>query len=163
MTTLEKIRYEMQKYLEDECINEDEAQGIFVCIDIIDKYASEECDRDCEHCAYLECPKEPCEDAVSDIMGISKGRTHDIMENELRCVQRASNHLCDRECDKCDLLEDTDEIIKAYGYVIRTLELPSVQPKAKTGRCCDCKYFESAFMPCNRCRDNSQFEPAVQK
>ena len=29
-------------------------------LDIIDryKYASEECDNDCEHCAYLECPKD---------------------------------------------------------------------------------------------------------
>lgn len=24
---------------------------------------TEECDNDCEHCAYLECPKEPTEDA----------------------------------------------------------------------------------------------------
>lgn len=29
-------------------------------------------------------------------------------------------------------------------------------------KCRDCKYFESALMPCNRCRDNSQFEPAEQ-
>ena len=57
MTTIEKIRYEIQKYLEDECINEDEAQGIFTCIDIIDKYAEQEPqDRICpyDYCRY-EC------------------------------------------------------------------------------------------------------------
>ena len=47
---------------------------------------------------------------------------HNIMENELRCVQRASTCCCNRECDKCDLLMDTDKIISAYGYVIRMLE-----------------------------------------
>ena len=72
--------------------------------------------------------QEPCEDAISDIMGISKSRTHDIMENELRCVQRASCGGCDRECGECPLMMDDKEIIKAYGYVIRMLELPSVQP-----------------------------------
>ena len=74
-----------------------------------------------------------CDDAISDIMGISKSRTHDIMENELRCVQRASCGGCDRECGECSLLMDDKEIIKAYGYVIRMLELPSVTQKSGTG------------------------------
>lgn len=74
--------------------------------------------------------QEPCEDAISDIMGISKSRTHDIMENELRCVQTASCGGCDRECGECSLLMDDKEIIKAYGYVIRMLELPSVTQKS---------------------------------
>ena len=55
MTTIEKIRAELTELFK--------ASGIgntFVCykaLQIIDKYASEECDNDCEHCAYLECPK----------------------------------------------------------------------------------------------------------
>ena len=32
--------------------------GLSIALKIIDKYASEECDNDCEHCAYLECPIE---------------------------------------------------------------------------------------------------------
>lgn len=79
---------------------------------------------------YKDVLKEPCDDAISDIMGISKSRTHDIMENELRCVQRASCGGCDRECGECPLLMDDKEIIKAYGYVIRMLELPPVTQKS---------------------------------
>ena len=49
-------------------------------------------------------------------------KTHEIMENELRCVQRASVNACDRDCGHCDLLMDTGEIIQAYGMVIKMLE-----------------------------------------
>lgn len=49
-------------------------------------------------------------------------KTHEIMENELRCVQRASVNACDRDCGHCDLLMDTGEIIQAYGMVIKILE-----------------------------------------
>lgn len=49
-------------------------------------------------------------------------KTHDIMENELRCVQRASVNGCDRDCGHCELLMDTDEIVQAYGLVIKSLE-----------------------------------------
>lgn len=48
-------------------------------------------------------------------------KTHEIMENELRCVQRASVNACDRDCGHCDLLMDTGEIIQAYGKVIQLL------------------------------------------
>ena len=59
MTTLEKIRAEIEKAQIADFI------AVVTVLDIIDKYASEECDRDCEHCAWIECPIEPCEDAVS--------------------------------------------------------------------------------------------------
>jgi len=49
-------------------------------------------------------------------------KAHEIMENELRCVQRASVNACDRDCKYCDLLMDTGEIIQAYGMVIKILE-----------------------------------------
>lgn len=44
--------------------------------------------------------------------------TVEILENELRCVQRASTKRCDRECENCDLLMDTDDIAKAYITVM---------------------------------------------
>ena len=75
MTTLEKIKKEIsenQKVISETLSLDKENEfyngkwaGFELALAIIDKYASEECDRDCEHCAYLECPKEPCEDAVS--------------------------------------------------------------------------------------------------
>ena len=49
-------------------------------------------------------------------------RLHDIMENELRCVKRASVNGCDRDCGECDLLMDTDELIEAYVKVIKMTE-----------------------------------------
>ena len=49
-------------------------------------------------------------------------RIHDIMKNELRCVQRNELKECDRDCSKCDLLMDTDEIIQAYNDVLKILE-----------------------------------------
>ena len=50
-------------------------------------------------------------------------RCHDVMENELRCVQRASVNACDRDCEHCELLMDTNEIVQAYGKVIKLLEI----------------------------------------
>ena len=67
MTTIEKIRSEIEKKMEEKEREATQTQDDMECgisigykfaLDIIDKYASEECDRDCEHCAYLECPKE---------------------------------------------------------------------------------------------------------
>ena len=67
MTTLEKIRAEFISRYPKNYTNEPELGGascvfsLNEVLQIIDKYASEECDRDCEHCAYIECPKEPSE------------------------------------------------------------------------------------------------------
>ena len=66
MTTLEKIRKEIEQIIPIELpYNKRTPENIRdMVLDIIDKYETkleptEECDNDCEHCAYLECPKEP--------------------------------------------------------------------------------------------------------
>lgn len=119
MTTLQRIRAEIEQFKDRiaELPNmADSYCAVDFCLRIIDKCASEECDNDCEHCAYIECPKEPCEDAVSrqavlDVINkISLGRKNDVM-----------------------LYMAIEECIE---------KLPSVQPKAKTWRCKECKYFE---------------------
>jgi aerobic-type carbon monoxide dehydrogenase small subunit (CoxS/CutS family) len=51
---------------------------------------------------------------------MTREEAHDLMENELRCIQR-SNY-CDRDCAKCPLVKDDKELIEAYGYVIKMLE-----------------------------------------
>ena len=51
---------------------------------------------------------------------MTRKQVHDLMENELRCVQRGN--YCDRECAKCPLVKDDKELIEAYGYVIKELE-----------------------------------------
>ena len=47
---------------------------------------------------------------------------YEIMENELKCVQTADAGECDRECDLCPLVRDTDGIVRAYGFVLGMLE-----------------------------------------
>ena len=66
MTTLERIRAEIEQIIPIElpCDKRTPENIRDMALKIIDKYASEECEHDCEHCAYLECPKEPSEDAV---------------------------------------------------------------------------------------------------
>ena len=45
-----------------------------------------------------------------------------VMEIERECVQRASNHLCDRECEGCDLVLPDDIVLNAYDTVIAMLK-----------------------------------------
>ena len=53
---------------------------------------------------------------------MEKVEVRHIMENELKCVQRAAANACDRNCSACNLLMNTDKIIQAYSYVITLLE-----------------------------------------
>lgn len=42
---------------------------------------------------------------------------------ERECVDRNEHHiLCDRNCEKCDLVQDADKIIEMYSNVIQWLE-----------------------------------------
>ena len=113
MTTLEKIRAEIAEFKDEiaELPNMADAYAaVKHCLVILDKYASEECDRDCEHCTWIECPKEPCEDAV--------GRQA-VMKAIDKWYEN-NNQLLLNNC-----IED---------LIVDVMELTSVQPKAKTGR-----------------------------
>lgn len=64
MSTLEKIRAEIENIgiLSSVDIKTGETLYEGLCryddvLEILDKYASEECDNDCEHCTWIECPK----------------------------------------------------------------------------------------------------------
>lgn len=52
---------------------------------------------------------------------MTSARAIEIIENEIACVRRASNG-CSRQCDVCDLLMDTDEILLAYAEAINSIE-----------------------------------------
>ena len=60
---------------------------------------------------------------------MTREQVHDLMENELRCVQRGN--YCDRDCAKCPLVKDDKELIEAYGYVIKALEQESILDKIR--------------------------------
>ena len=46
MSVIEDIKAEIMKYVEDEYINENEAQGMMFCCDIIDKHTKGDTDAD---------------------------------------------------------------------------------------------------------------------
>ena len=86
---------------------------------------TEECDNDCEHCAYLECPKEPCEDAISredaikaqceacDICGnmrYTKCQYFTQGCNEVKCLRDLPSVRPQepKSCEKCLYAEETD-------------------------------------------------------
>lgn len=172
MSVLEKIRADLEHWKSDGTQDDFESGAMYMrdyALMVIEKYASEECDRDCEHCVYIECRKdgermtieeinilqnivdiyekedmypllkdkeihtiklaikalkqEPCEDAVS------RQAVIDIIEFEDKWLLDAKGHNKDTE-------------IAFSGIKTKITNLPSVQPKAKQGRCKDCKYFE---------------------
>ena len=47
-----------------------------------------------------------------------------IIENEIKCVERASAPIgaCDRHCEKCDLLKTDTEIIEALNIAIEAIK-----------------------------------------
>ena len=46
-------------------------------------------------------------------------RIIELMRIERECVSRD----CDRECGKCDLVQDRSELIAAYDIVIKTMTI----------------------------------------
>ena len=39
---------------------------------------------------------------------------YNLMDIELECVRRNSTHTCNRECDRCDLVQKDTDLIEAY-------------------------------------------------
>lgn len=60
---------------------------------------------------------------------MTREKVHDLMEDELRCVQRGN--YCDRDCAKCPLVKEDKELIEAYGYVIKALEQEPILDKIR--------------------------------
>lgn len=53
-------------------------------------------------------------------MPMTKQRAIELLEIERECVKRADN--CDRNCASCSLVQETDEILEMYSYVISHLK-----------------------------------------
>ena len=101
-------------------------QALDSLVNELNEYASEECDRDCEHCAYLECPIEPCEDAVH----LTKEAYSQL------CLEASKwNELkeCEDAVSRADVIDQLHQSINLLEAEDRINDLPSVQPKAKTG------------------------------
>ncbi len=55
---------------------------------------------------------------------MNRERALHLMKIEKECIERAEE--CDRECGKCDLVQDTEELLAAYDFVIGALEKEDV-------------------------------------
>ncbi len=42
-------------------------------------------------------------------------RAFELMDIELQCIHRNKDKECDRVCEVCNLVQNTDELIEAYG------------------------------------------------
>lgn len=52
-------------------------------------------------------------------------RAIELLKIERECVNRNNQPFgmnCNRECGKCDLLQNTDELIEMYDFVIDAME-----------------------------------------
>lgn len=52
---------------------------------------------------------------------MTKDRILELLKIEQECILRASRDDCDRCCDKCDLVQDDDELKEMYNDVIYIL------------------------------------------
>ena len=52
---------------------------------------------------------------------MNKERAKELLEIELKCISRADT--CNRDCGKCDLVQDTDELKVVYKWVIKRLAI----------------------------------------
>ena len=50
---------------------------------------------------------------------LNKERAIELLEIELECIKRADR--CNRDCINCELVQDTDELIAMYKWVIEEL------------------------------------------
>ena len=59
-------------------------------------------------------------DLIEEMQMTPIDRTIKMLENEKACVERANS--CDRACEKCELVKDTNKIIQAYNEAICALK-----------------------------------------
>lgn len=45
-------------------------------------------------------------------------RALELMKIEKKCIKRNKDQKCNRECEKCDLVQNTDELLEAYKIII---------------------------------------------
>lgn len=50
-------------------------------------------------------------------------RVKQLMEIERKCVHWNDLDICGQDCATCELVQDTEELLKAYDYVISVLAM----------------------------------------
>lgn len=55
------------------------------------------------------------------MLGIT--RVKELMETERKCIHKNEAGICDRDCAACELVQDSEELLKAYDFVIKMLQM----------------------------------------
>lgn len=97
----------------------------------------------------------------------------EIIENEWECVRRADDGECDRECEKCDLVMPTIDILVAYDIACDALDkqIPKKPKFFGTGNvngdyiydlmccpCCEEVFYDGRVNYCPSCGNKLDWE-----
>lgn len=53
---------------------------------------------------------------------MKKERAIELLQIERACIERNQAQMCDRRCERCDLCQDTDELLLMYDVVITNIK-----------------------------------------
>lgn len=104
------------------------------------------------------CGYEDAKESILSLVKYSKSikmtahKAKEYMENEIRCIQRAS--YCDRDCAKCELVKEEQPLLEAFGVAIQALEKMETKSRViKEGKyyCCTCGRYAEKSGYCNFC------------
>ena len=149
MTTIEKIRAEIEEEARIHTGLEEWSyyvKGLMTAKDIIDKYASEECDRDCEHCTWIECPKDDYQTDMDEAWEQAKKEPCEVSEYD-------KDHIWYKGHQYISLRRFLE--VKAEAY-----KEPSEDATLKDIFCMDCEYKQEQ---CDTISYNDDFATALEK
>ena len=57
-------------------------------------------------------------------MDMTLSRAIELLKIERECIDRNNETavLCDRDCEKCDLVQSSEELLEMYDFVIKYIE-----------------------------------------
>lgn len=92
---------------------------------------------------------------------MNKERIIELLKNEAECVRRQDTPECNRDtngCQCCDLLVETEEILKAYGEAVEIIQ------NARVAYLCDgnnCPVDKASCKHGGPCRHTTNIEHAI--
>ena len=94
---------------------------------------------------------------------MTTARALELLKIERKCVMRNHDHTCNRNCAKCDLVQDDTELIAMYNAVINIVEYELQTEKyddiVNAGREIQKKYKCNTFVSdCDNCAMKSACE-----
>lgn len=78
-----------------------------------------------------------------------------LLEIERECISRNNEKmiLCDRNCEKCDLVQDSDKLVEMYNYAIESLKRDEIGLNETIKQIHDGVYAEAERKTIEKCVD----------